>query len=140
MIARVAAVVSVAILAAIVAFQSALILGAPWGALTQGGRGDGALDTPGRVVAAVSIAVLVLFALALLGRVGGGPLRARRRLARVGSWIAVGYGVVAVLLNAATPSARERAIWLPVSILLLTAELVTVLGSRRSPGPSADRP
>ena len=131
--ARIGAVVATVLLGAVIAFQLALIAGAPWGALTQGGRSDGALDASGRAFAAVSVVILGCFALALLGRVGWGPLRRRRRLASVGSWIAVAYGVVAVLLNAATPSATERAIWLPVSVVLLAAELVTVLGSRGQP-------
>lgn len=129
--ARTGAVVATVLLGAVIAFQLALIVGAPWGALTQGGRSDGALDPSGRAVAAVSVVILMCFVISLLGRVGWGPLRSRRRMASVGSWIAVAYGVVAVLLNAATPSAAERAIWLPVSVVLLAAELVTVLGSRR---------
>lgn len=138
--ARVGAVVAVVLLSAVSAFQVALILGAPWGSLTQGGRAEGVLDAPGRVFAAVSVAILASFAVALLGRVGWGPLRRHRRLSTVVSWVAVGYGVLAVLLNAATPSAVERAIWLPFSVVLLAAELVTVLGSRRPRAPSDDRP
>ena len=37
----------------IAAFQVALVFGAPWGAYTQGGQTEGALDTSGRVFAAV---------------------------------------------------------------------------------------
>ncbi len=131
MMARVAAVVCGVLLGAVVAFQAALVLGAPWGEFTQGGRVDGALDTSGRVVAGVSIVILVVLALGLLGRVGWGPLRHHRRASTVISWVAVAYGVLAVLLNAATPSAVERAVWVPFSVVLLAAELVTVLGSRR---------
>ena len=138
--ARIAAAVAGVLLGAVVAFQAALILGAPWGEFTQGGRVDGALDAPGRVMAAVSIVILVALALGLLGRVGWGPLRHHRRISTVLIWVAVAYGVMAVLLNAATPSAVERAVWLPFSVLLLAAELVTVLGSRRRSGSAADRP
>lgn len=132
MIARVAAVVSAVLLAAVSAFQIALILGAPWGEWTQSGAVTGSLPASGRVVAAVSVVVLVGFALALLGRVGWGPWAGRRRLNGVVAWIAVAYAALAVLLNAMTPSAVERSVWLPFSIVLLAAELVTVLGSRRA--------
>jgi hypothetical protein len=131
-IARWAAAVAAVLLGVVVAFQVALILGAPWGRFTQGGTQEGSLPASGRAVAAVSVVILVSFALALLGRVGWGPLAQRRRLASVWSWVAIAYAVVAVPLNAATPSAVERAVWLPFSVLLLAAELVTVLRSRRN--------
>lgn len=136
MIARIGAGTAAVLLATVAAFQIALILGAPWGEWTQGGAVTGALPVGGRVFAAVSVVVLAVLALGLLGRVGWGPWRGRRRLSSVVSWVAVGYGVLAVLLNAATPSGAERAVWLPVSVVLLAAELVTVLGSRRGAVPA----
>lgn len=140
MMARIGAAVSGILLAAVVAFQVAVLAGAPWGRFTQGGAEEGSLPASGRALAAISAVILIAFALGLLGRVGWGPLRRHRRLSSVLAWIAVAYGVVAVLLNAATPSAAERAIWLPVSVVLLAAELVTVLGSRRSSARVDDRP
>ena len=68
--ARTAAVVMVGI----AAFQVALVVGAPWGAYTQGGETEGVLDTSGRVVAAVSCAILLVMASAILARVREGPL------------------------------------------------------------------
>jgi hypothetical protein len=50
-------------------FQVALVLGAPWGVYTQGGGTEGALDTAGRVLAAVSCAILLVMAAAILARV-----------------------------------------------------------------------
>ena len=69
--ARAAAVVMVGI----AAFQVALVLGAPWGAYTQGGETAGALATSGRVFAAVSCALLLVMAAAILARVREGPLK-----------------------------------------------------------------
>jgi hypothetical protein len=129
--ARVGAALSAVLLGVVVAFQVALILGAPWGAWTQGGAVTGSLPASGRAVAAVSVVVLVTFAVGLLGRGGWGPLAAHRRAAGIVSWVALAYGVVAVVANAATPSAAERMLWLPFSVLLLAAELATVLGSRQ---------
>ena len=136
MSARVAAVISTVLLAAVVVFQLALVAGAPWGAWTQGGAVTGALPTSGRVFAAVSAVILLAFALGLLGRVGWGPLAGHRRLSTTLTWIAVAYGVVAVVLNAATPSGVERVVWLPFSLVLLAAELTTALASRRDAGRS----
>jgi hypothetical protein len=137
--ARIAAACCAVLLGLVMAFQLALIAGAPWGALTQGGAHEGALGPPGRLMAAVSVVVLAAFALGLLGRVGWGPLAAHRRAAGILSWVAVAYGVVAIVANAATPSAAERLLWLPFSVLLLAAELATVLGSRRSAVQPAGR-
>jgi len=135
MIVRVAAVISVVLLGAVVAFQIALVLGAPWGDYTQGGAATGSLPTSGRVLAALSIVILTAFALAILARVGWGPLRgAPRRLVSVLAWISVAYAVVAVVLNAATPSARERMVWVPVSVVLLVTQFTTVMGTRRRGG------
>ena len=73
--ARAAAVVMVGI----AAFQVALVFGAPWGAYTQGGGTEGALDTSGRVLAAVSCAILLVMAAAILARVARVPSRTLRR-------------------------------------------------------------
>jgi ABC-type phosphate transport system permease subunit len=132
MIARIAAAISAVLLSAVIAFQLALVVGAPWGEYTQGGTTTGALPMAGRVMAAISIVVLGVFALALLARVGWGPLRrAPQRLVTVVVWVSVGYAAIAVLLNTATPSAKERLVWAPVSVILLVAQLTAVLGSRR---------
>lgn len=130
---RVAAVVAAVLYCGVAAFQVALVVGAPWGALTQGGVTDGALPATGRVVAAVSAVVVSGFALALLARVGLGPL-ARRRWTDVAAWAATVYAVLAVALNAASPSASERSLWLPVALLLVVSSATTVLGDRRRAG------
>ena len=57
----------------IAAFHAALVLGAPWGALTQGGGGSGPLAASGRIAAAVSCVISVVMANAILARVGRGP-------------------------------------------------------------------
>ena len=52
-----------AIILGVVAFQVALIAGAPWGRLTQGGLYEGALPTWGRAAAGVSIFILIALGL-----------------------------------------------------------------------------
>ena len=133
--ARLAARAYAVLIAGVVAFQMALVAGAPWGEFTQGGASSGVLPPVGRLIALASALVLVVLALAVLGSAGIGPWKAKRRLSTVLAWIAVAYGVVAIAANAATPSAGERIIWLPVSLALLTTVLVAVLGSRRPAAP-----
>lgn len=130
--ARAAAVVMVSI----AAFQVALVLGAPWGAYTQGGRKDGALDTSGRVVAAISCAVLLVMAAAILARVREGPLeRAPRRLVTTLSWFTTIYSAVAVVINLATESSSERLVFAPTAILLFLLVVTAMVGSRRTGEP-----
>jgi hypothetical protein len=126
--ARAAAVVMLGI----AAFQVALVFGAPWGAYTQGGGTEGALATSGRVLAAVSCAILVVMAAAILARVGEGPLTtAPRRLVTALAWLTTLYSALAVVLNLATESSSERAVFAPTAILLFVLVVTTMVGSRR---------
>lgn len=127
--ARAAAVVMLGI----AAFQVALVLGAPWGSYTQGGETEGVLDTSGRVLAAVSCAILLVMAAALLARVGEGPLKdAPRRLVTVLCWFTTIYAALAVVLNLVTQSSSERAVFAPTAILLFVLVVTTMVGSRTS--------
>ena len=97
---RLAAVIYLALTAVVVAFQLALAAGAPWGELTMGGAYPGRLPPQMRGVAVASAALL-------MGMAG-----------------VVAYAALGVALNAATPSARERVLWLPVVIALAVCALV----------------
>jgi hypothetical protein len=117
----------------IAAFQVALFVGAPWGAYTQGGETEGVLDTSGRVLAAVSCAILLVMAAAILARVREGPLKnAPRNLVTALSWFTTLYSALAVVLNLATPSSSERAVFAPTAILLFVLVVTTMVGSRRT--------
>jgi cytochrome bd-type quinol oxidase subunit 2 len=100
---------------AIVFFQLALIAGAPLGAWTQGGFHRGALPLSGRLIAAVSVPVVLFQGLAILSAAGFPGLDWPRWC----GWVALGVNVVSTVLNAITESAEERAVWLPV-ILVMT--------------------
>jgi len=117
----------------VAAFQVALVVGAPWGAYTQGGETEEALDTSGRVVAAVSCAILLVMAGAILARVGEGPLKdAPGRVVTALSWFALIYSAIAVVLNLATQSSSERAVFAPIAILLFVLVVTAIVGSRRA--------
>ncbi len=99
---------------AVIFFQIALIAGAPWGRVTQGGRHAGPLPLSGRLTAALSILVLGFQALAILSAAGfpglGWPLWT--------GWVALGVSILSAVLNAITPSALERQIWLGPTLIL----------------------
>lgn len=99
----------------IVFFQIALIGGAPLGRWTQGGQVSGALPLSGRIVAAVSIPVVVFQALAILAAAGFPGLDWPRWT----GWVALGVSVISMVLNGITPSREERAVWFPVMIVMV---------------------
>lgn len=121
--ARRAAALFVALTAGVVAFQLALAAGAPWGALTMGGAFPGRLPARMRVVAVGSALLLAALAGIVAAR-GGLALPRWRDASRRLVWGVVAYLLVGVVLNAATPSAPERALWLPVTIALAACALV----------------
>ena len=131
---RVAAWLAAAIFFAVAAFQAALVIGAPWGEYTQGGGTSGALASSGRLFAAVSCVLSIVMAGAILARAGEGPLqRLPARVVTVLAWVATVYSAVAVVLNLITRSTAERALWAPVSIvLLLLVATVMVTTTRRT--------
>ncbi|MCR9158595.1 MAG: hypothetical protein NXH80_15250 [Rhodobacteraceae bacterium] len=107
---------------AIAFFQVALILGAPLGRYTQGGQHDGALPMSGRIIAAVSIPVLLFQGLAILSAAGfpglGWPVWT--------GWMALAVTGVSTVLNWITPSKPERMVWGPIMLVLSAMALVVM--------------
>lgn len=107
---------------AIAFFQVALILGAPLGRYTQGGQHEGALPLSGRIIAAVSIPVLLLQGLAILSAAGfpglGWPVWT--------GWMALAVTGVSTVLNWITPSKPERMVWGPIMLVLSAMGLVVM--------------
>ncbi|WP_439120841.1 hypothetical protein [Marivita sp.] len=107
---------------AIAFFQVALILGAPLGRYTQGGQHEGALPLSGRIIAAVSIPVVLLQGLAILSAAGfpglGWPVWT--------GWVALAVTGVSTVLNWITPSKPERMVWGPIMLVLSAMGLVVM--------------
>lgn len=98
----------------IVFFQIALIVGLPLGEYTQGGQHKGALPLSGRVIAVISIPIVVFQGLAILSAAEFPGLD----LSRWMGWVALGVSVISCVLNWITPSKRERAVWGPVMTVM----------------------
>lgn len=107
---------------AIAFFQIALILGAPLGRYTQGGQHDGALPVSGRMIAAVSIPIVLFQALAILSAAGfpgvDWPIWT--------GWVAFAVQAMTTVLNWITPSKPERAVWGPVTLVMTAMALVVL--------------
>lgn len=113
----------------VIAFQLALVAGAPWGALTQGGRVTGQLPMTARAVALFSAALLVFFIFLVQTRAHSvSATRFRRAI-----WVVVIYCALGIVANAATSSPAERLLWLPV----VTAMFFASLHVARRPEPAA---
>ena len=119
-----AASIFTALAVLVIAFQIALVAGAPWGEYTLGGSYPGQLPMPIRLVPIVSALLIASFVLTVRARAG--LLWANQRAGRIFArfiWVVVAYSALGTLLNAITPSAIERLIWLPVVIGLLLTSL-----------------
>ena len=85
------------------------------------------------MLAAVSCAILLVMAAAILARVREGPLtHARRRLVTALAWFTTIYSALTVVLNLATQSSPERAVFAPTAIILFALIVTTMVGSRRT--------
>lgn len=130
---RSAARILTVITVVIVTFQFALILGAPWGRLTQGGYAEGSLPAAGRVFAAASMVILTLLALGVLGRAGLGPWASRPRLASACAWASLIYSALGMVINMVSPSAVERLVWVPVTVVMGVCAAIVLVQTRRRP-------
>jgi hypothetical protein len=116
-----------ALILVVVGFQLALAAGAPWGSLTMGGAFPGQLPQRMRVAVVVQALVLLVCVAIVAARAGV----AFPRLAAVSRkliWLVVGLSTISVTLNAVTRSTWERAIWLPVTLVLLACAVVVARG------------
>ncbi|SEJ19393.1 hypothetical protein [Demequina mangrovi] len=109
-------------------FQVALAAGAPWGEAAWGGTHRGTLPVRLRVGSAFSALVLCGMAAAVLA--GAGVIGDGRTTAiTVVLWVIVGFLALTMLGNLASRSPRERAVFGPISSLLLAgAVIVAVAG------------
>ena len=114
MIIQAAAGLYAFLIVGIIAFQVALVAGAPWGHLTQGGQHPGRLPLRRRVAAGASIAVLLCMGAAIASIAGLVPTSP----AWVG-WVTVVVQALTTVANWVTRSTWERRIWGPISTVML---------------------
>jgi len=110
----------------VIAFQIALALGAPWGAYAMGGAFPGQFPPELRVAAVVQAVILAALALVVLARAGI-ALPKWSRTSRWLVWAVVAFSALSLVLNSITPSARERAIWAPVALIMLISSVLVAV-------------
>ena len=122
-----AAAIAFAIAAAgVIGFQVALALGVPWGSYAMGGAFPRKFPPRMRVAALVQ-AVLLAGTVAIVLSRAGLVLPAWSGVVGWLIWGVVALAVIAAILNAITPSAGERRIWVPVALVMLVSSLVVAL-------------
>ncbi len=106
----------------VIGFQVALAAGAPWGSYAMGGRRAGQYPPAMRAAALVQAFLLVLLAVIVLD--AGGVLALGWAVAAPWlAWIPVIASLASAIANAATRSAVERRLWLPVAIVMLLSSV-----------------
>lgn len=126
-ITRAAAFLFAAITACVVAFQIALAAGAPWGEYAMGGAFPGQFTPALRISALIQAALLSGMAAVVLSRAGIALARWSRP-SRWLVWVIVALTAVFLVLNLLTPSAGERAIWVPMIMGLLVSSVTVAIG------------
>jgi hypothetical protein len=121
-----AAVIYLAASIAVIVFQVALAAGAPWGELAMGGRYPGRFPPAMRVAAVVQAVVLALLAVVVLDAAGAVSLGWTEAVPWL-VWLPVVFSALSVLVNAISPSPRERRLWVPVGLVLLGTSLIVAL-------------
>jgi hypothetical protein len=121
-----AAIAFAVLVAGVIAFQAVLALGAPWGSYAMGGAFPGRFPTPMRIAAVVQAVLLAVTVAIVLSRADL-VLPTWSEPAGWLIWGVVAIAFVAVVLNAITPSAGERRIWVPVALVMLVCGLVVAL-------------
>lgn len=109
---QIASILYILITVVVIFFQLFLVLGAPWGEFTQGGRHKGSLPISGRISAAISIPILVFMASSISSVVGFVPNWSIRT-----AYITLALQGVTAVFNLITPSLKERRLWGPVTTI-----------------------
>jgi hypothetical protein len=114
------------ILAALAIFQLALVLGAPLGRYAWGGQ-HRVLPARLRVGSAVAILIYALIVVIAFDRVGAIDVFPEL-FAQIAMWVVFGYFVLGIFANAASRSKPERAVMVPVTIVLAVLSFFIALG------------
>lgn len=127
-----AALVAVALLAIVAAFQLALAIGAPWGAAAWGGQHPGVLPARLRISSGVAgIVIYPLLIVLVLNAAGWVSIGWLNQLGALPMWILAGLLGLGALANLASRSPRER-LWAPVAATVALCCAMLALG-----GPAA---
>lgn len=125
-LAQLAAIAACVLLAALAAFQAALVAGAPLGRFAWGGQHN-VLPTKLRMGSATSIILYVLFANVALAKAGMAAPLVNQGFTDVFCWVLTVYFAVGIVLNGISRSKPERLVMTPTVVILTALYLVLSL-------------
>ena len=122
-----AALIQAVVALGVVAFQLALVAGAPWGEYTMGGQSKGRLPRSLRAGAGVSAVIMLAQAGHYLAQAGALPPLLDRNASSVVNWIWFGFSIVGLIMKSISRSRKERDIWVPVLLVSTVCTLLVAL-------------
>ena len=120
--------VQIGALAVVALFQLALVLGAPMGEYAFGGQHSGKLPTRFRIGSLVSIGLYLGIAGHVAAQLGLVQKLLPDALNTAANWAIVGLMLVSLIMNGISRSKKERDLWVPVALLLVTSSFIVALG------------
>ena len=111
--------------ALVISLHLTLILGAPIGFMTMGGRHSGVLPTSARLASFLQAILVVCFV--LIVQQAAGRVSVLPDLPWL-IWMVVGVSALSLLANSITPSKRERLFGVPASLGMLAGSTLVALG------------
>ena len=118
---------NVSVLALVTAFQVALISGAPLGEYAFGGQNKGVLPRNLRIGSVITSFLYLGIAGHYLAQLGVFSKLLSPELNQAANWVIVGLNGLALIMNTITPSKKERMIWAPVALVLVSTSIVIAL-------------
>jgi hypothetical protein len=122
-----AAVVFAIVTLGVIAFQLALAAGAPWGEYAMAGAFPGRLPPRMRTAAVGQAVLLAVTAVIVLSAAGFVLPDVADRFPWL-IWLVVAFSGLAAALNSISPSAPERRVWVPVTLVMLFTSLIVAVG------------
>ncbi len=119
---QLAGIIYLLITVVVIFFQICLSAGAPWGEFTQGGRNKGVLPKSGRLLAAISVPVLVFMGLSITSIISNAPNWEKWTV-----YVTMVVQGLTAVANLITPSRKERLLWGPVTTVAFLLVVFTSL-------------
>lgn len=106
-------------------WQIALILGAPLGEYTMGGQEKGELSPKKKKLAGISLILIIFYLFNILSQTNI-MFQSFKFITDYTVWGVIFLNSLTVLGNSITKSKKEKALWLPIAIIMLICILIIV--------------
>jgi hypothetical protein len=126
MLETVSAILFTVLTGVVIIFQGCLAAGLPWGEASMGGKYPGKYPPKMRVVAVVNMLVLAFIAAIVLSEAHL-LFPQLNSFSRIAIWVISVFFLASTIMNAISPSKKER-FWTPVALIQLITCLIVAIG------------